>query len=79
MKTDTAIRGAIGYEQDASLRTALLVVLNLHKPVPLGTHLGDDPPLECLECIEAAGASAAWPCPTVRGIATALGVEADRG
>jgi hypothetical protein len=76
------IRDAVEYARDQLrdgddlMAAALLAVLELHQPVPLATFLGDEPPVECLECIEAAGASASWPCATVLAIVKALGVDA---
>lgn len=58
------------------MRDALEAVLELHKPEPYGTHLGDERPLFCLECWRVSS-DEAYPCPTVLAIAGKLGIEAD--
>jgi len=73
---DEELTSALTYGPVEVPMAAVEAVLKLHEPVPLGTYLGDVPPLECLECVEAAGVSAAWPCATVKAIAKALGVDA---
>jgi hypothetical protein len=78
---DAAIRGAVAYEQDVSLRQALLAVLDLHQPMsnkgwaPGRSEVRD----VCQQCSpgEDDRYDRPWPCSTVRAIAEKLGVEVD--
>lgn len=68
---DAAIREAVEYEQDVSLRDALTAVLNRHK----SQRLDDEHDPYCDECSSLHGVPVAYPCRTVRDVATELGVE----
>lgn len=58
---------------------ALLAVVDGHRPEPVGTFLGDVPPMLCIDCSAGRYDSVAWPCPELLAIAKALGIEVDRG
>ncbi len=76
---ETAIRGrldelrrradlaAIGLEDAVD---ALIAVAELHEPV------ADTSDLVCSGCNDWTGATAHYPCPTIRAIASQLGIEA---
>jgi hypothetical protein len=76
---DAAIRGAIDYEQDVTLRAALLAVLDRHAPsddLSIAEAAGRyAPTLVCRGCPTEARGRAAWPCEDVVAIAKALGIE----
>jgi hypothetical protein len=57
------------------MRDALIAVLGQHEPIGLHHDLGETSRV-CADCRFFAPA---WPCPTVRLIAKALGVEVDGG
>lgn len=70
-RDDCRCCGAGGMQDAASIVRA---VLDLHRSEPVGTFLGEQPPLFCLECSRGYNEEA-WPCPTVREIARLLGIE----
>lgn len=49
---------------------ALIAVLELHKDIPI-----DGYPWICSGCFNQEGYESDWPCPTIKTVATALGID----